>query len=187
MAHLFDTFKLVDRLKAAGFASEQAEAIVRIISEAQDDLVTRKDLQIELAPVRTDSAVLKWMMGVLLAGVMSLILKAFTVHSHQPSLSMPPKAFKPFRHLHTFQRITPSIPWDRVARFHWEGPLARGQSVAGIGSCSPHVCGRPGGRPSEREDTHFPSPLRGRFVVVRIFSDAHKGASATWFGSVFSP
>lgn len=77
MAHLFDTFKLVDRLKAAGFASEQPEAIVRIISEAQGDLVTRKDLQIELAPVRTDSAVLKWMMGVLLAGVISLILKAF--------------------------------------------------------------------------------------------------------------
>lgn len=127
MAHWFDTFKLVDRLKAAGFASEQPEAIVGIISEAQDDLVTRKDLQIKLAPVRTDSAVLKRMMGVLLAGVMSLILKAFTVHSHQPSLSMPPKAFKPFRYLHTSQRITPSIPWDRLARFHWEGPLARGQ------------------------------------------------------------
>jgi hypothetical protein len=39
--------------------------------------VTKKDLQLELAPVRSDLAVLKWMMGVLLAGVLSLILKAF--------------------------------------------------------------------------------------------------------------
>lgn len=50
---------------------------VRVISEAQDELVTKRDLQLELAPLRTDPAVLKWMIGVLLAGVLSLILKAF--------------------------------------------------------------------------------------------------------------
>lgn len=73
----FDTFKLVDRLKSAGLGDQQAEAVIRVISEAQDELVTKKDLQLELAPVRADLAVLKWMMGVLLAGVLSLILKAF--------------------------------------------------------------------------------------------------------------
>ena len=73
----FDTFKLADRLRSAGFNDQQAEAVLRVVSEAQDELVTKKDLQLEIAPLRTDLAVLKWMTGVLLAGVLSLILKAF--------------------------------------------------------------------------------------------------------------
>ena len=53
----FDTLKLVDKLK--------------------DELVTKTYLDIKLSPIITDLAVLKWMMGVLLAGVLSLVLKAF--------------------------------------------------------------------------------------------------------------
>ena len=68
---------LADKLKAAGLASEQADAVVRVILEAQSQLLTKTDLEIALSPVRTDLAVLKWMMGVLLAGVLSLILKTF--------------------------------------------------------------------------------------------------------------
>lgn len=73
----FDTLELVDKLKSAGIPADQAEWIVRAIVEAQAHLATREDLQIALAPIRTDLAVLKWMMGVLLAGVVSLVLKAF--------------------------------------------------------------------------------------------------------------
>lgn len=77
----FDTLQLVDRLKAAGFPPEQAEAVIRAIGEAQEELVTKAyldhTLERTLAPLRTDLTVLKWMMGVLLAGVMSLILKGF--------------------------------------------------------------------------------------------------------------
>jgi hypothetical protein len=40
-------------------------------------LATKDILEQALAPLRTDLTVLKWMMGVLLAGVMSLILKGF--------------------------------------------------------------------------------------------------------------
>lgn len=50
---------------------------MRVIAEAQTRLVTKDDLEISLAPVKTDLAVLKWMLGVLLAGVMSLLLKAY--------------------------------------------------------------------------------------------------------------
>ena len=54
---------------------------LRIITEAQDELITKAHLdsviEKSLAPVRTDLAVLRWMIGVLLAGVLSLILKAF--------------------------------------------------------------------------------------------------------------
>ncbi len=73
----FDTLELVDKLKAAGIPQEQAEAVVRVIAEAQTRLVTKDDLEISLAPIKTDLAVLKWMLGVLLAGVMSLLLKAY--------------------------------------------------------------------------------------------------------------
>ena len=34
-------------------------------------------LDLKLSPILTDLAVLKWMMGVLMAGVLSLVLKAF--------------------------------------------------------------------------------------------------------------
>ena len=77
----FDTLKLVEKLKSAGFAPEQAEAVVRVIADAQDELVTKAylDAALEkaLAPIRTDQAVQKWMMGILLAGVISLVMKSF--------------------------------------------------------------------------------------------------------------
>jgi len=77
----FDTLQLVDKLKAAGFQQAQVEAVIRVIAEAQDTLITQAyfdhKLEKELAPIRTDQAVQKWMTGVLTAGVLSLVLKAF--------------------------------------------------------------------------------------------------------------
>ncbi len=76
-----DTLQLVDKLKAAGFQQEQAEAVVRAIAEAQDTRVTKDHfdhkLEKELMPITTDQAIQKWMIGMLLAGVISLVLKAF--------------------------------------------------------------------------------------------------------------
>ena len=51
------------------------EAFLEATSEA--DLATKKDLEIELAPIRADLTRMKWMLGVLLGGVMALILRAF--------------------------------------------------------------------------------------------------------------
>ncbi|MGZ8193779.1 MAG: DUF1640 domain-containing protein [Methylosarcina sp.] len=73
----FDTLALVAKLKAANFSQEQAEAVVRVIVDAQDQIVTRDYLDIKLGSINTDLAVLKWMMGMLLAGMLSLILKTF--------------------------------------------------------------------------------------------------------------
>jgi hypothetical protein len=75
----FDSLKLADRLKTAGFTPEQAEAVVRVIAEAQDELVTKKDLEIALAPLRSDVQLLKWMMGFVLAGVVGILLKLFSL------------------------------------------------------------------------------------------------------------
>jgi hypothetical protein len=49
---------------------------VRAIGTAQDDLVKKADLEQALAPIRTDLTLLKWMIGAVLAGIVSLIIKA---------------------------------------------------------------------------------------------------------------
>ena len=76
-----DTLELTDSLKKSGIPAKQAEAVIRAIAKAQDALVTQSylDNAIEKAlnPIRADQAVLKWMMGVLLAGVLSLVMKTF--------------------------------------------------------------------------------------------------------------
>ena len=80
-----DSLKLSDKLKTAGFTAEQAEAVVRVIAEAQDDLVTKKDLDIALAPIRIDLAVLKteitqikWMLGFVVAGIAAVLAKVLS-------------------------------------------------------------------------------------------------------------
>ena len=75
----FDSLKLADRLKTAGFTSEQAEAVVRVIADAQDELVTKKDLEIALTPFKADVQLLKWMMGFVLSGVVGIFIKLFTI------------------------------------------------------------------------------------------------------------
>lgn len=75
----FDTHRFVRRLREAGFDEKQAEALTEAVRSAIDEseLVTRKDLQIELAPVRADLTMLKWMNGLVLGGIVTLIIKAF--------------------------------------------------------------------------------------------------------------
>lgn len=75
----FDTLKFVEKLKAGGVPDEQAKAISEAFRDAsgEADLVSKKDLQIELAPIRADINLIKWMLGILLGGVLTLILKAF--------------------------------------------------------------------------------------------------------------
>jgi Protein of unknown function (DUF1640) len=77
----FDTLSVAKRLQKAGFTAQQAEAMTAIVSEASDvearQLVTKKDLQIELAPLRTDLALLKWMAGVNSAMILGVLLKLF--------------------------------------------------------------------------------------------------------------
>lgn len=73
----FDTLQLVEQLRTAGIPQDQAEAVVKVIAKSQDNLVTQQGLETALVPLKTDLAVLKWMMGLMIAGVMSLVLKTF--------------------------------------------------------------------------------------------------------------
>jgi hypothetical protein len=64
-----DTHKFVRKLQEAGFDQKQAEGLTEAMHAAieESELVTKKDLQIGLAPVKADLNLLKWMMGALIA------------------------------------------------------------------------------------------------------------------------
>lgn len=74
----FDTLKFVERLKAGGVPEDQAKAeagaLVTAFSEAMDSqLATKSDIN---RPER-ELLVIKWMVGLVLVGILTLILKAF--------------------------------------------------------------------------------------------------------------
>ena len=74
----FDILKFVERLKAGGVPEEQAkaeaEALVTAFSEAMDSqLATKSDIN-RLEP---ELLVIKWMVGLVIGGILTLILKAF--------------------------------------------------------------------------------------------------------------
>jgi hypothetical protein len=75
----FDTLKFVKTLEASGIDEKQAEAIAAAYRDASTDqqVVSQKDLQLELAPIKADIQVLKWMNGLMLGGIIALVLKAF--------------------------------------------------------------------------------------------------------------
>jgi len=70
----FDTHKFVLKLQEAGFDQKQAEGLTEAMRAAieESELVTKKDLQIELAPIKVDLNLLKWMMGALIAIALAL-------------------------------------------------------------------------------------------------------------------
>ena len=77
----FDTLAFADKLKESGMLPAQAEAQARAMAAALDasrqDLATKADLNEFKAEVRGEFLLLKWMVGVIVAGVMALVLKTF--------------------------------------------------------------------------------------------------------------
>jgi len=74
----FDTLKFVEKLRAGGVPEEQAkaeaEALVTAFSEAMDSqLATKTDIN----RLERELIVIKWMVGLVLGGILILILKAF--------------------------------------------------------------------------------------------------------------
>jgi len=84
----FDTHKIIKRLEASGFPAAQAEATVEAFAEmvdtTKDDLPTKSDLERaehrldgKIGEIKADVLLLKWMIAFVLAGIGSLVLKAF--------------------------------------------------------------------------------------------------------------
>jgi hypothetical protein len=76
----FDTLKFVKTLEAGGIDAKQAEAIAAAYRDAANDqelVTTEVELQTELAPIKTELQVMKWMNSLVLGGIIMLILKSF--------------------------------------------------------------------------------------------------------------
>lgn len=83
----FDTHKFIRKLEEAGFDPRQAEAVADACREAQGDaeLATKRDIERLEAKLETrferqegELRLNRWRLGLMLAGVVSLILKAFS-------------------------------------------------------------------------------------------------------------
>jgi hypothetical protein len=81
----FDTLKFIQRLEDSGIPHQQAIAIVEAHKESLSDimeaqLATKLDVQdVKFKQVEHDGqfTLIKWMLGILIAGVMSIIVKTF--------------------------------------------------------------------------------------------------------------
>jgi len=81
----FDTLRYVEKLKAAGVgdaqAKAEAEALATALGESASGLVATKDdiatVKLEMADIKSDLKVMKCMVATVVAGVLSLIIKAF--------------------------------------------------------------------------------------------------------------
>ncbi len=81
----FDTHEFVKKLKAAGFSESQAEAVAEAqrdsLAQALDSqLATKTDisrLELKLIEHEGEFKLIKWMLGIILGGVIALVLKAF--------------------------------------------------------------------------------------------------------------
>jgi len=77
----FDTLKFARRLKEAGVSESQAEAEAEALSEAlESQLATKSDisrLEGRIARLEGRIILLQWMLGFLLAGNLTILLKLF--------------------------------------------------------------------------------------------------------------
>ncbi len=85
MAIQFDTLKFVEKLKSAGVPEEQAkaeaEALATALAEsASGVLATKEDvtgIKMEMADIKSELKLMKWMVVTIVAGVLSLVAKTF--------------------------------------------------------------------------------------------------------------
>ena len=70
--------EVYDALKSAGADEEKARAAAQAIaSHQQETTELRTEMRTGFAEIRGELKLLKWMMGLLLAGIASLVIQAF--------------------------------------------------------------------------------------------------------------
>lgn len=74
----FDTLKMCKRLREAGYTEQQAEVFAEVyketISEAMDTTLATKE---DIRKLEMELAVIKWMLGTVMGGIVALLIKAF--------------------------------------------------------------------------------------------------------------
>lgn len=75
----FDTLKFAERLEKAGFTREQSSAITEAQKESLSEaLETQLATKSDMSSIRTELAVLKWMMGAMLGIGLTILFKLFS-------------------------------------------------------------------------------------------------------------
>ena len=70
--------EVCDALKSAGADEEKARAAAQAIASRQQETTElRTEMRTGFTELRGELKLLKWMMGLLLAGIASLVIKAF--------------------------------------------------------------------------------------------------------------
>jgi hypothetical protein len=85
MAIQFDTLRYVEKLRLAGVpeaqAKAEAEALSTALGESASGSLASKDditnIKIEMADIKSELKLLRWMVVTIVAGVLSLVVKAF--------------------------------------------------------------------------------------------------------------
>ena len=75
----FDTLKFAQALRdRAHVPQEQAEGIAQAFADATgEQIATKSDLREEIAPVKAEMLLVKWMMGFVLAFQLAIFVKLF--------------------------------------------------------------------------------------------------------------
>jgi hypothetical protein len=89
----FDTHKIIRKLQGFGFEERQAEGISEILKDVEvgQDLATRRDVEsvrqevrelelrndAKLEEIKGDMKAVKWMLGVIVGGIVALLLRSF--------------------------------------------------------------------------------------------------------------
>jgi hypothetical protein len=81
----FDTLRFVDKLKSAGVSEAHAKAesealTVALAEAAAGNLATKDDvttIKIEMAEIKSEMKLMKWMLVTIVAGIASLMIKTF--------------------------------------------------------------------------------------------------------------
>jgi hypothetical protein len=73
----FDTLEFTRKLRDAGFDEKQAEAVVRVMVDAQAALVTREHFDTKIELLRAENSHTRWMLGIIIALAIANFAKQF--------------------------------------------------------------------------------------------------------------
>lgn len=73
----FDTLQATQKLKAAGYNEQQAEAVIRVLADAHENLITREHFDAKFAVMEVKIDKLAWMLGIVIALAIANFAKQF--------------------------------------------------------------------------------------------------------------
>lgn len=73
----FDTLEFTRKLRDAGFDEKQAEAVVRVLSDAQGGLVSVEHFDAKIDLLRIENSHTRWMLGAVLGLAIANFAKQF--------------------------------------------------------------------------------------------------------------